>query len=76
MFTLQLALTGCSSFPQEEGIFEEEMVLVVEETPAILESGLASFYGAKHHNQKTANGERYRHELKTAAHRTLPLRSY
>lgn len=76
MLTLLLALTGCSSLPQEEDKVEEEVVLVVEEAPAIVESGLASFYGDRHHNQKTASGERYRHELKTAAHRTLPLGSY
>ena len=76
MFILLLALMGCSSLPQEEGKVEEEVVLVVEEAPAIFESGLASFYGDRHHNQKTASGERYRHELKTAAHRTLPLGSY
>tara|TARA_R110000772_G_scaffold93705_1_gene191277 strand:- start:84941 stop:85570 length:630 start_codon:yes stop_codon:yes gene_type:complete len=76
MLTLLLALTGCSSLPQEEGKVEEEVAILVEEAPAIFESGLASFYGDRHHNQKTASGERYRHELKTAAHRTLPLGSY
>lgn len=37
------------------------------------ESGQASFYGNKHQNRKTANGEIYKHELHTAAHRTLPF---
>jgi rare lipoprotein A len=35
------------------------------------ESGIASYYADKHQDQKTASGERYRHTLKTAAHKTL-----
>lgn len=37
------------------------------------ESGIASFYGDKHQKRKTASGEVYRHDLKTAAHRKLPF---
>lgn len=37
------------------------------------ESGEASYYANRHQMQKTASGERYRHELKTAAHRTIPF---
>lgn len=37
------------------------------------ESGQASFYGDRHQNRKTASGEVYRHELKTAAHKKLPF---
>ncbi len=37
------------------------------------ESGIASYYADKHQNLKTASGERYRHDLKTAAHKTLPF---
>ena len=37
------------------------------------ESGLASFYAAKYQFRKTANGERFNHMAKTAAHRTLPF---
>ncbi|MEX1667911.1 septal ring lytic transglycosylase RlpA family protein [Zhongshania guokunii] len=77
IFTLLLSLVACSSLPVEEAaVEEEEVVLVIEETPVIIESGLASYYGDRHHNQKTASGERYRHELKTAAHRTLPFGSH
>jgi rare lipoprotein A len=39
------------------------------------ETGQASFYADRHQNQKTANGELYRHNLKTAAHKTLPFGS-
>lgn len=38
---------------------------------AYSEAGLASFYSDKHQNRKTANGEIYKHNLKTAAHKTL-----
>lgn len=37
------------------------------------DSGTASYYADKHQLRKTASGELYRHELKTAAHRTLPF---
>ena len=37
------------------------------------ESGIASYYADKHQHQKIASGERYRHTLKTAAHKTLPF---
>jgi rare lipoprotein A len=40
------------------------------------ESGTASWYGTKFHNQLTANGERYDLYGMTAAHKTLPLPSY
>jgi rare lipoprotein A len=39
------------------------------------ESGLASYYADKHQNRKTANGELYKHNLKTAAHKKLPFGS-
>jgi rare lipoprotein A len=40
------------------------------------ERGLASWYGRKFHNQKTATGEVYDMYAMTAAHPTLPLPSY
>ena len=40
------------------------------------ETGTASWYGTKFHNQLTANGERYDLYGMTAAHKTLPLPSY
>jgi len=36
-------------------------------------SGTASWYGAKFHGRRTANGERYDMHQLTAAHRTLPF---
>ena len=38
--------------------------------------GMASWYGAKFHGYKTANGEIYDMYAMTAAHKTLPLPSY
>jgi len=40
------------------------------------ERGVASWYGRKFHNQKTATGETYDMYAMTAAHPTLPLPSY
>lgn len=39
------------------------------------ETGHASFYADKYENRKTANGELYKHNLKTAAHKKLPFGS-
>ena len=40
------------------------------------ETGIASWYGAKFHGRRTANGEIYDMNTLTAAHRTLPMPSY
>jgi len=40
--------------------------------PSRMEAGLASWYGAKHHGKRTANGERFDQKKLTAAHPTLP----
>jgi rare lipoprotein A len=41
----------------------------------MVETGLASWYGAPYHNRRTSNGETYDMNNMTAAHRTLPLNS-
>lgn len=38
-------------------------------------TGIASFYGKKHHGRQTANGERFNMNALSAAHTTLPLPS-
>jgi rare lipoprotein A len=38
----------------------------------IVETGMASWYGARHHGKRTASGEIFNQEKFTAAHRTLP----
>ncbi len=37
------------------------------------QEGLSSHYGRKFHNRKTANGERYKKDEYSAAHKTLPF---
>lgn len=39
------------------------------------QSGKASWYGASHHGQRTASGEKFDMNANTAAHRTLPMNS-
>jgi peptidoglycan lytic transglycosylase len=41
----------------------------------MVQTGLASWYGAPYHNRRSANGETYNMNGMTAAHRTLPLNS-
>jgi rare lipoprotein A len=43
--------------------------------PILVETGLASWYGAPYHNRRGSNGEIYNMNAMTAAHRTLPLGS-
>lgn len=38
--------------------------------------GTASLYSTRHHGRKTASGEKYDMYAMTAAHKTLPLKSY
>jgi rare lipoprotein A len=40
--------------------------------PTITETGLASWYGSRHHGKRTASGEIFNQDKFTAAHRTLP----
>jgi rare lipoprotein A len=43
--------------------------------PILVETGIASWYGAPYHNRRGSNGEIYNMHAMTAAHRTLPLGS-
>jgi rare lipoprotein A len=43
--------------------------------PLLIETGMASWYGAPYHNRRGSNGEIYNMHAMTAAHRTLPLGS-
>ncbi len=43
---------------------------------AYKETGIASWYGPKFHNRRTANNEIFDENAMSAAHRTLPLPSY
>ncbi len=44
-----------------------------QSVPSPSESGIASWYGAPYHGQRSASGEIYDQEKLTAAHRTLPF---
>src|SRR3546814_14826735 len=46
------------------------------DAPDYDEVGYASWYGGAHKGKPTANGERFRPEGISAAHKTLPLPSY
>jgi rare lipoprotein A len=55
-------ISGVWYYPQEDFEYDE--------------TGIASWYGAKFHGRKTANGEVYDMNTLTAAHRTLPMPSF
>ena len=47
----------------------------VSPAPKFVDTGLASWYGAKHHGKRTASGEIFNQTKFTAAHQSLPLGS-
>jgi rare lipoprotein A len=63
---LSVAIVGCSTTPPAK-----QPVAPATYT----QTGKASFYADEHTSEKTASGELYNPELKTAAHRTIPLGS-
>ena len=54
---------------------EEALHIPANAKPLLVETGLASWYGAPYHNRRGSNGEVYNMHAMTAAHRTLPLGS-
>ena len=58
-----LLLTACSSMQSNKN----------KNWLGYTQTGMASYYADKHQNQKTANGDIYQHNLKTAAHQILPF---
>jgi rare lipoprotein A len=52
-----------------------EVEVTPESKPLLVETGVASWYGAPYHNRRGSNGEVYDMNAMTAAHRTLPLGS-
>jgi rare lipoprotein A len=60
LFGLFSLLGGCSTVGTGSGVTE---------------TGMASYYGARHHGNKTASGERFDQHALTAAHRSLPFGS-
>jgi rare lipoprotein A len=63
-----LLLSGCSSLFAPAKSFS-----LYENKPLSVEHGKASYYGGRWIGRLTANGERYRAEDCTAAHRKLPF---
>ncbi len=55
-------IAGVWYYPQEDFEYDE--------------TGIASWYGAKFHGRRTANGEVYDMNTLTSAHRTLPMPSF
>lgn len=49
--------------------------VLVTTKPLLVETGIASWYGAPYHRRRGSNGETYDMHAMTAAHRTLPLGS-
>lgn len=61
-----LLLAACSSQPDVSGGSDGSW-------RGYTQTGLASYYADRYHNQKTASGERYSSGANTAAHMTLPF---
>ena len=54
---------------------QEAIEIAPDTKPLLVETGIASWYGAPYHNRRGSNGEIYDMHAMTAAHRTLPLGS-
>ena len=77
---VSLGVAACSSFQtppdaDTEGAVDSHAssTPVSAGGPDHSETGIASFYANKFELRKTASGELYKHDLKTAAHKTLPF---
>ena len=76
-------LVGCTPFESKyKGHYKvgssykiKNKVYTPREVTFYKKEGLASWYGAKFHGKKTANGEVFNRKGLTAAHQTLPLPS-
>lgn len=65
LFSILLALSPLVAFADNGGTDSEAKLKIQE--------GIASFYGRKFHLRKTANGETFKMEEMTAAHKNLPF---
>ncbi len=68
---ISFLVVGCTS--HQPIVQPAPAPVVVEKPKAFTQEGKASYYANFHQNKKTANGELYKHDLKTAAHRSLPF---
>lgn len=60
---------------QESEQDQDALYFPPDAKPLLVETGMASWYGAPYHNRRGSNGELYDMNAMTAAHRTLPLGS-
>jgi rare lipoprotein A len=68
---LVAALAGCATGPAPRDAGGAPATAVDE--AEVIERGMASWYGDRHHGRRTANGEPFDMNALTAAHRTLPF---
>ena len=59
----------------EGGISAEDKEFILSHRPIYSQEGLATWYTAPYKGRKAANGEVFRDDVLTAAHRTLPMGS-
>jgi rare lipoprotein A len=59
----------------EGGVSDEDRAFVQEHKPIFTETGEATWYTAPYKGRKAANGQVFRDDALTAAHRTLPMGS-
>mgnify|MGYP000162125140 CR=1 FL=1 len=73
---ISMDTVGCASLPPKK-VAKVEVVQQVKKQKEVTysQTGKASYYATRHQSAKTASGERFKHELNTAAHRSLPFGS-
>ncbi len=75
----QAAANGTARIPITElpagGVSDEDRQFVLDHRPIYSEEGAATWYTAPYKGRKAANGEVFRDDALTAAHRTLPMGS-
>jgi rare lipoprotein A len=69
LLSLALAVPGCATAPEEAA----SAVAPVARPVAGGERGGAAFYHRRHNGRRMANGEPFRPDSDSAAHRTLPF---
>ena len=68
---MSVLIAGCASRPS--ATTSTTASTKTKGSVGFTEKGQASYYGSKHQGKKTASGEPFKQELKTAAHKTIPF---
>lgn len=71
VFMMSVFMAGCASRPSTAT--STTASAKNKSWVGFTEKGQASYYGSKHQGKKTASGEPFKQELKTAAHKTIPF---